>query len=88
MNLPERLEFVGSRCFCGCAFDTVTLPDSLEELQDFAFYGGQLRAVAVSAGSSLRTVGSHAFGRNGQLKREEVHFPKEAQVLENAFESI
>ena len=86
VQLPGRLERIGKRCFCWCALEEVSFPASVEEVQELAFYGNQLRRIAFRAGSRLKFVGDHAFGKNGQL--QDVRFPEGARVSEKAFQNI
>ena len=70
--------------FYGCGLESVSLPVSLEEVREYAFYGNLLRGV-VFQGSRLREVGDYAFGDNEELKREEVQIPADARVSGEAF---
>lgn len=64
IRLPERLEKIGERCFCGCRLADIAFPASVEEIGERAFYGNRLRQVTFEKDSRLTTVGGHAFGGN------------------------
>ena len=66
----------------------VTIPASIEEIEEGAFLDAQLREVTFSSGSRLRAVGECAFGGNRQLDRRKVHFPENARVSERVFDSV
>lgn len=75
-------------CFSGCKLASVELPPSVEEVEERAFYDSQLSEVTFCGGNRLRVVRDYAFGKNEQLKREEVHFPGSTQISERAFDSV
>ena len=85
VTLPQGVELIGEMCFCKCGLESIRFPSSVEEIQQEAFYGNRLRAIAFENGSLLREVGDCAFGRNSDLKREDVVFPRDGHVSENAF---
>lgn len=66
----------------------VEIPASIEEIEEGAFLGAQLREVAFGCGSRLRAVGECAFGGNKRLDRRRVHFPENARVSERVFDSV
>ena len=50
--IPENVEFVGERLFCYCEVESVTIPATVREIRDNAFYGcKRLRNVIFSEGS-------------------------------------
>ena len=70
----SKLEVIGKGAVGYCSsLETVTLPASLREIADNAFYFSGLRTVAFEENSVLATIGSYAFRDNTSL--ETVYIP-------------
>lgn len=81
---PETLEYIGKSAFSSIrAVATLTLPDSLIEIDDSAFFN-MTNLSEVVFGSDLERIGASAFQRCGKIKSLE--FPDTLEVIEdNAF---
>ena len=84
--LPGGLEFIGEKAFYNAGLASVSIPKSVAEIADCAFYKNRLRRVTFEEGSGLRSVGDNAFGENDPLSPDEVEFPRGAQVSDDVFE--
>ena len=62
VTLNEGLQTIGSRAFESCALTSVTIPASVTELGDKAFYNNKsLASVVYADGTTLATIGSDTF---------------------------
>lgn len=62
VTLPERLELIEDKCFYGCTFDDITIPASVREIGECAFYWNLPKTIQFERGSELRAVRDYAFG--------------------------
>ena len=78
---PESLEYIGKNAFNSIrSVATLTLPDSLIEIDDSAFFN-MTNLSEVVFGSSLERIGASAFRQCGKLKSLE--FPDSLEIIEN-----
>ena len=63
ITLPEGLKTIGSYAFAESALTSIAIPASVTALEEAAFYQCQeLKTVTFGEGSTLKTIGSNAFG--------------------------
>jgi len=62
ITLPEGLKKIGANALARCKFDTVTIPSSVTEIANSAFWScTELKSVSFKDGSSLSSLGTGAF---------------------------
>ena len=83
LELPESIEVIGKWAFQGNLLEKLTLPDSVIELSERAFFGNKLTEIEFS--NSLKSIGNSAFMQN-QLK--EIEIPSNVEeIQEGAFKT-
>lgn len=59
-RIPSGVKTVAPGAFVGCSPIAITVPDTVETLCDYAFYG-LLKTVRINLPASVRRIGKHAF---------------------------
>ena len=70
-TLPDGLTFLGYDAFNGCKFDHITLPPSLQVIQEYCFCYVPLRSIDIPA--SVIEIGSGAFYQCDSLRHVTLH---------------
>ena len=66
-NFANSIKTIGASSFKNNAFTSVTLPESLQVIDDYAFFGNkQLQNITFN--NNLRVIKTHSFGSNTSLK--------------------
>lgn len=77
--IPDGTERIGNYWFFGCGVETVTMPASVTEIGDYAFWKCErLKSLVLAEGSRLEIVGSRCFEGTGL---EEIKMPENLQVI-------
>lgn len=80
IDLPEGLEYIGEAAFNSCGLTSITIPGSVTEIGELAFFGCEnLKTVAIKEGVS--SIGRDAF--NGCTALESVAFPSSLKGIGN-----
>ena len=66
VTLPSTLKYVGYSCLEECAFTSIVLPEGLDSIDDYTFYGSKLTSLTIP--STVTYVGNSAFLDNEDLK--------------------
>lgn len=59
VTLPTKLKTIGTSAFQNSGVTSVTLPNTVTKVDDFAFFGSKLATLKI--GTGLKTIGSSAF---------------------------
>ena len=85
VRLSQSLEYIGSWAFSfNYELRQIELPETLRELDDWAFYSSALESVVVPAGTE--SVGTGTFKNCGNLTS--VQLPQSCAYEEDSFEGI
>ena len=80
VNLPSNLKVIESRAFSENDILTITIPESVEEIKDQAFYGNNIDELIFEGNSKLTKLGWGAFYFN---KISSVTLPDNLNYIEN-----
>ena len=82
--LPERLNTIASGTFLDCSLKSITVPDAVTTVGDYAFEGSLIESVKIGKNSSLKYIRETAFANCVNLTSFTI--PKNAwTVYKNAF---
>ena len=85
VRISQSLEYIGSWAFSfNYGLRQIELPETLRELDDWAFYSSALESVVIPAGTE--SVGTGAFKNCGNLTS--VLMPQSCAYEEDSFEGI
>lgn len=88
VTLPDGLRTIGRGCFSGTGLETIRIPRSVREIDEYAFCNcGKLAELVLEQGNALRQVQESAF-EGTLLTEDSVRFPSKTWVSEAAFENI
>lgn len=82
--LPSGVSSIGEGAFAGSDIEEISIPEGIEALSDFAFYGcSNLKRVTLPA--SLKTIGKGAFGKCTSLEAVDLSSTAITRLPERAF---
>lgn len=59
ISLPKHLRSIGTKCFCQCGFESITLPDTINKIDKYAFVSSKLKSVVLPR--ELKTIRAGIF---------------------------
>lgn len=84
ISLPQELNIIGEGTFAGSEIESITIPEGVTEIGDYAFYGcPNLKEVKLP--STLTRVGKGAFGNCTALETIDLSDTRVNEIPEKAF---
>ena len=84
MTIPAYCKRIGYRAFSGCVIRNVVIPDSVQVVDEMAFYSCP-RLANVELPASLTFIGERAFSYCDDLSTVKVHFTEPIKITRETF---
>lgn len=81
-RLPQSCKYIGQNAFKDCSLGEITLPDNLETISSYAFYGNNIGG-DITFPATVKTLGERFISKNGRISSVDFSACEDLNVIPN-----
>ena len=81
-RLPQSCKYIGQNAFKDCSLGEITLPDNLETISNYAFYGNNIGG-DITFPATVKTLGERFISKNGRISSVDFSACEDLNVIPN-----
>ena len=81
-KLPQSCKYIGKNAFKDCSLGEITLPDGVETISSYAFYGNNIGG-DITFPATVKTLGERFISKNGRISSVDFSACEDLNVIPN-----